>query len=1083
MEAAVRFSQNSLPGQEDQHFLKIDIAGRSLQLYNIQRFKRHSIKYELTHSSKKLNPFRAFDWHPTTATLVAVGHSGGEAGLVNLAYPDQKPVSFNARNPRSCNAVALNSTDWIAIGLDKARSDYGLYIWDINHYVSHSGNKNYKNTNQPIHRVATGESVTSLRFFQDHTQLLATGVQGFVRLYDLREASPSSALQFATRCVNNITVDAQDENYFASCLQTNTPTVAVWDRRMITRTDAPTHYGFATPVSQSEQQPEVSAELSNVADSDSHIFGLRFSKTHRGHLGVLSNTGQLKVITFHKVDSSQHDQQDQRNPSAFDWVKQKPQDIHVDNVQNMSGRTKARAEHEDDRLISFDFTTATSRSGLPTILTLNKSGDISLRPALASDSHALPSPAITLERYCLYNQMSSENGDTKGGESGPKYGQAAANSNKKALETIASLKIPRERCLEGYLLDATKNCAIVRDDDKVLALWKWLEHAKAISANGVLVEGEVDLAYAGACDLWMEEIDMQARAVRSSFTIENPQVSSIIRDTARRLGLIRGKGCWTEYLQHRALCLHALGLPWLRGDIQRECDRLLANKELTKAAAIALFAGEEKIAQKALRAEGSGNGHKMLAMALVSSRSRVHNAKKQSQSSRSGDEESDSSQDSQDEEWQDIIAAISADLTDCYAKSILALVKTNSWEDVISQDCLPLVYRVHVALRHANDTNLTTLLPKLRNQAIASGDLEGIVLTGLGSPASINLLTRYTKHFGDLQTSALAMSYDAVFDRFLLPESASLRTIHCYREAYKSLLMSYTLKFDKTRFVIALSRALRSHNLTSHPRKKEQIRLICSHCNQSLSQFGHDQQIDNHNPSITTLTATTPSLVETAKHPLSSASKAAVTGTICPKCARHLPRCGVCDMWLGTPDETFSKWYRTAPPSQTAGLTSHRNSNTTNKTAERDVDGPPSMIGSTVTTIGPFPGAGTGTPIINLPTSTSTSGPRAGSATGTNRGSSSGSRNAKFIPKNLTTADLAPHAVEVVDEEEIARQVRERRWLEAMRRFTVYCTRCSHGFHAEHARMWFDGDAGEGGVGREGHRVCPVAGCECSCNA
>lgn len=150
------------------------------------------------------------------------------------------------------------------------------------------------------------------------------------------------------------------------------------------------------------------------------------------------------------------------------------------------------------------------------------------------------------------------------------------------------------------------------------------------------------------------------------------------------------------------------------------------------------------------------------------------------------------------------------------------------------------------------------------------------------------------------------------------------------------------------------------------------------------------------------------------------------------------------------------------------------------------------MIGSTITAIGP----GTGTPIINLPASASTGGPGTGTGTGTARGSSSGSRGAitsKLLPKNLTTADLAPNAVEVVDEEEIARQVRERRWLDAMRRFTVFCTRCSHGFHAEHARMWFDGegdayayahgDTDRGGsVGRKGHRVCPVAGCECLCN-
>ncbi len=40
--------------------------------------------------------------------------------------------------------------------------------------------------------------------------------------------------------------------------------------------------------------------------------------------------------------------------------------------------------------------------------------------------------------------------------------------------------------------------------------------------------------------------------------------------------------------------------------------------------------------------------------------------------------------------------------------------------------------------------------------------------------------------------------------------------------------------------------------------------------------------------------------------------------------------------------------------------------------------------------------------------------------------------------------------------------------LEGMvRKFTVFCNKCSHGFHAHHARQWFGGYAG-----RDGHKVC-----------
>ena len=130
MEAAIRFSQNSLPGQAEQYFLKVDVAGRAIQLYNITGKRKGTLQHVLVYASNKLQPFRAFDWHPSEATLVAIGQTGGEAALVSLTDPHQQPVSFPVRSQRSCNAVGLNTKNWIAIGLDKVRNDVCLNIWE-----------------------------------------------------------------------------------------------------------------------------------------------------------------------------------------------------------------------------------------------------------------------------------------------------------------------------------------------------------------------------------------------------------------------------------------------------------------------------------------------------------------------------------------------------------------------------------------------------------------------------------------------------------------------------------------------------------------------------------------------------------------------------------------------------------------------------------------------------------------------------------------------------------------------------------------------------------------------------------------
>jgi hypothetical protein len=74
--------------------------------------------------------------------------------------------------------------------------------------------------------------------------------------------------------------------------------------------------------------------------------------------------------------------------------------------------------------------------------------------------------------------------------------------------------------------------------------------------------------------------------------------------------------------------------------------------------------------------------------------------------------------------------------------------------------------------------------------------------------------------------------------------------------------------------------------------KPGQIELRCLHCQESLASTD-SRYVNGQAPRTMISAPSTP----TTRAPLPSASG----GTTCPRCGRHLPRCGLCQLWLGTP--------------------------------------------------------------------------------------------------------------------------------------------------------------------------------------
>jgi hypothetical protein len=190
---------------------------------------------------------RAFDWSPTHESVVAVGLAAGEAALLRIDNIDSGEsdnndsgngnrnggtdggshwrvgggrigrgtgidggssvgsssrgvLSFALRekSSRACDAVALSLGGMLAAGLERARNDYGLHVWDTRHYVAgwagggsnatagavSGGGRAY---HDPVRKFAQSEAVASVKFFAGTPDTLVAGIKGqCVRLYDLR---------------------------------------------------------------------------------------------------------------------------------------------------------------------------------------------------------------------------------------------------------------------------------------------------------------------------------------------------------------------------------------------------------------------------------------------------------------------------------------------------------------------------------------------------------------------------------------------------------------------------------------------------------------------------------------------------------------------------------------------------------------------------------------------------------------------------------------------------------------------------------------------------------------------------------
>jgi len=341
-------------------------------------------------------------------------------------------------------------------------------------------------------------------------------------------------------------------------------------------------------------------------------------------------------------------------------------------------------------------------------------------------------------------------------------------------------------------------------------------------------------------------------------------IDQVIKDLVQQLELPEGKGCDTEFQECRQLCLRICGAVESRQDLEELVNELVAQRRHTKAAALAVFQDEPKLAFAALRNNHPTQAHKLLAMAIAGA-----------------------AKGTTDADWEETCAEISKELTDPYARAILALVSKGDWNSVLQESTLPLRYKVEVALRWLPDDNLATFLEDATDEAVKQGDIEGIVLTGLG-PLAMDLFQSYINKFNDIQTPVLAMSHTV--PRFV-DDAMNKARFHAWRETFRRQINSWKLQLERAKFDVGSRKfaiTWDGRKLVSPP--AQQVSLTCNYCTRPLHQ----------QPDSSTASSMVGEIVhQTLGYPFGSAT---MSGVICPKCGRHMPRCGVCSLWLGSPD-------------------------------------------------------------------------------------------------------------------------------------------------------------------------------------
>jgi len=811
----------------------------------------------------------------------------------------------------------------VAVGVDRVRNDYCLTVYDM------------KGSTEPRNRFFTGEAVTSVKFLtHDPQQIIAAVARSNLRLLDLRDPtsgnSPTNSAVF-TKYIHNIAIDPLDGNYFASGGPPGEPVVSIWDRRFIHKSTN------TSPDSGSQSVLELRPAVDNSQTAS--VWSIRYSGHKRGRFGVLSSTGAIRIydIAEHSIPPSSrpsgvynfyggnswggsqyvsrthelqypfydkvHGQEEGSRAIAFDWVglagegdtdgqnvialrltrevnlltAPRPKTFQMtarDDLVLCDGksisimqpyRRSTRVEEDVSEarraITSINHETQVDPTTDPEWQ--QKPPIIDSRPLNAQTLEALKQPGASIQRTQTWL--------SRGGE-------LSTLQNLKAAEfphALTLLNVHKRRCQEGYRLDTSINKGIAKEDEGLWRLWAIISRMESLrySQVGGMLTDTLDLSYIGVYGIWHSTFGSDKNRLRGAGKqIPTGAWEASLQQLVINHSLPTLEGLPPKTLNKRLVGLEICGWCLNRPAVEAKCSKLLESHQFERAVAVAVYQGQIDIALTML-------GNLIRQGWLTSSALPVLLA--------SGELNT---------EQQEMCRWMEEGTSNPYLRCIFRFLADKNWHAMAENTELLLSDRLGVALRYLNDVDLTTFLNKTTARCVANGDVSGILLTGL-TGSCMPLFQNYITRTQDIQSALLvtALAHPLYID--------DVRW-QMWKEIYFDMLQSWKLFIERTKFSVEHAQRNVKRDgtslVTSPPR---QISLRCIHCQGNLAR------LDKTSISFESSASTNKSQGASAQ----AQKLAESSGTTCPKCARHLPRCAICMQWLGLPDVMSTSGGRNGP--------------------------------------------------------------------------------------------------------------------------------------------------------------------------
>ena len=749
----------------------------------------------------------------------------------------------------------------------------------------------------------------------------------------------------------------------------NDNTVSIWDRRQIARSTARSTLDAAAsaPV----------LEIRSIVDSSSNagVWSLRYSGIRRGLFSVLSSTGQLTSF-----ETSQF-----RQPTA---IKSSPSSSLEDTSQNQHFIRKTthleypwnHVEHGQEantRAIAFDWVTSDTAVEDPRIVSMRKDRTVEIRHTNTTNTFASisvldelvigsPVPVSIRAGKTVTEDADQDVRDdrtmaevmSRADLSSRERHAAMLLSNRgtdeRTLDDIlTSVGTAKRRCMEGYLFDCERNKEIVKNDPWLVEFWNTIQRLERLAEDDAMIADPLDLSYLGVHNILVSDLGSNAARHSQDAGVTVTSFTSAVKTIKTRLRVPDfPKSLVTSIPHQRQLGLLLCDWHFSDFELDKMCTGLISEGQHYQAIAAAVFHDNRDMAIDLVRTLTRSAVIPNTGLAAVIACDTVS------------------------KEQRILCKWMAEDAEDPYLRALLLLFVTGEWLSVADMVELPLRYRVAVALRYLDDKRLIDFLDRASAAAITYGDLGGIVLTGLAE-SSMQLLQAYFARTSDLQTAVLAAG-------FTNPHYVIDSRWQTWKEAYLDCMQTWGTLMPRTRFKVQHNRRVLGHGggLQSARLAPRQVSLRCLYCQKPAARR-------------VTAAASNGTVAAAQRTPGHAA------GTVCQRCGRHMPRCAVCMMWLGTPDAMR--------PGAGAGL---------NSKAAQGVN------------------AGTRTSIAGPAAALPPEGP-----------------NAK-VPAQAFAAITGSGSDRVAIEwppsgnEDYLRQ-------EVLSGYVTFCMKCSHGSHASHAREWF----------------------------